>query len=120
FRFPPEHLCPLPLPVGFRYIGSIQKSGGRMRSRLILFILTLYLGLTVLGCTSKPATDNSADAGSNGTAGEDATKNGKEPREHKEHKEAQQEKKKEPVVVPAGTEVTVSLGSALGSKLSQS
>jgi len=91
-----------------------------MRSRLILFILTLYLGLTVLGCTSKPATDNSADAGSNGTASDDATKNGKEPREHKEHKEAQQEKKKEPVVVPAGTEVTVSLGSALGSKLSQS
>jgi hypothetical protein len=91
-----------------------------MRSRLILFILSLYLALTVLGCTSKPATDNATDTGNSGNASDTTAKSGKEPREHREHKEAREEKKKEPVVVPAGTEVTVSLGSALGSKLSQS
>jgi len=93
-----------------------------MRSRLILFILSVYLTLTVLGCTSKPATDNTADTSNTGNASDATAKSGKEPREHKEHKEAEakEEKKKEPVVVPAGTEVTVSLGSALGSKLSQS
>lgn len=96
-----------------------------MRSRLILFILSLYLALTVLGCTSKPATDNAADTGNNGNASDETAKSGKAPREHRERKEgreekAQEEKKKAPVVIPAGTEVTVSLGSALGSKLSQS
>jgi|SRR5271165_7074232 len=93
-----------------------------MRSRLILFILSIYLALTVLGCTSKPATDNAADTGNAGNASDATAKSSKEPREHKEHKEvkeAREEKKKEPVVVPSGTEVTVSLGSALGSKLSQ-
>ncbi len=91
-----------------------------MRSRLILFILSLYLALTVLGCTSKPATDNATDTGNAGNGSDTTAKSGKEPREHREHKEARAEKKKAPVVVPAGTEVTVSLGSALGSKLSQS
>lgn len=95
-----------------------------MRSRLILSILSLYLALTVLGCTSKPATDNANDTGNSENSSDTTAKSGKEPREHREHKEAreakQEEKKKEPVVVPAGTEVTVSLGSALGSKLSQS
>jgi hypothetical protein len=88
-----------------------------MRSRLILFTLSLYL-VVALGCTSKPATDsNSNDAnatdqnssanGDKGTAAES--------KERAERKEA----KKERSVVPAGTAITVSLGSALGSKLSQ-
>jgi len=93
-----------------------------MRSRLILFTLCVYLALAVLGCNSKPATDNATDTGNTGSSDASA-KSGKEPREHREHKEAKEEnkaeKKKEPVVVPAGTAVTVSLGSALGSKLSQ-
>ena len=90
-----------------------------MRSRLILFILSLYLALAVLGCTSKPPADNTTDTSNTDNAGDATAKGGKEAR-HREHKEAREEKKKEPVVVPAGTSVTVNLGSALGSKLSQS
>ena len=82
-----------------------------MRSRLALLTLSLYLALALLGC-SKPSTDSTSDANSTDTQGT----TGKGGKESKEHKEA---KKKEPVVVPAGTAVTVSLGSALGSKLSQ-
>ena len=90
-----------------------------MRSRLVLFILSLYLAFAVLGCTSKPAADNSSDtdnssANNNSASSDKDSKKGKESR-----KEAKEEKKREPVVVPAGTSITVSLGSALGSKLSQ-
>ncbi len=92
-----------------------------MRSRLILFTLSLYLTLSVLGCTSKPSSDSSATDTSNATDNQDTTAKGggkesKDRKEGKEHKEA----KREPIVVPAGTAVTVSLGSAIGSKLSQS
>ncbi len=91
-----------------------------MRSRLILLTLSLYLTLSVLGCTSKPSSDSSATDTSNATDSQDATAKGggkesKDRKESKEHKEA----KREPIVVPAGTAVTVSLGSAIGSKLSQ-
>jgi len=87
-----------------------------MRSRLVLFTLSLYLALTVLGCTSKPPADSTSDTGT-GTDTQGAT--GKGDKESKGGKEAR-EAKREPVVVPAGTAVTVSLGSAIGSKLSQS
>ena len=84
-----------------------------MRARLILLTLSVYLALSVLGCSSKPA-DTSAD---NTNATSDTEKSGKESKEHK--REAKEEKKKAPVVVPAGTSVVVSLGSAIGSKVSQ-
>ncbi len=103
-----------------------------MRSRAVLLTLSLYLAFAVLGCTSKPATDSSTDTSnttatdtdSTSTKSKGARKGGKEARERKESKEAKetkqaQEVKREPLVVPAGTAVTVSLGSALGSKLSQ-
>jgi hypothetical protein len=82
-----------------------------MRSRLVLLTLSLYLALAVLGCTSKPSTDNTANPEAQGTTANSNQQAG-------EHKEAH-EKKREPLIVPAGTSVTVSLGSALGSKLSQ-
>ncbi|HZQ96134.1 MAG TPA: hypothetical protein VFA67_14050 [Candidatus Sulfotelmatobacter sp.] len=93
-----------------------------MRSRLILFTLCLYLAFA-LGCNKPPAADNSNDPNAtdqNASAGTDSTGNAKEsgrqPRERKERKEP----RREHLTVPAGTAVTVSLGSALGSKLSQS
>ncbi len=86
---------------------------------LVLLSLSLYLALSLLGCT-KPS-DTTSDA-SNGTATGAQGAAGKESRERrdqdKERKEAR-ERKKEPLIVPAGTTVTVSLGSAIGSKLSQ-
>ena len=83
-----------------------------MRSRLVLFTLSFYLTLALLGCTSKPSPDdNTSDTGKTTDTSTGGSKKGS-----KEHKEA----KKQPIVVPAGTTITVSLGSALGSKLSQS
>lgn len=87
-----------------------------MRSRLSPLIITLYLVFAVLGCTSKPPADNATDS----NPATDSTASGKEGKESREHKEARKEKKKEPVIVPAGTSIVVSLGSALGSKLSNS
>ena len=91
-----------------------------MRSRLGTMMLYLCLMLAV-GCTSKPPADNTADnSNTNSNAASENGGKSKEARE-KEHREreAREEKKKEPIVVPAGTSVTVSLGAALGSKLSQ-
>ncbi len=92
-----------------------------MRSRSIPLILSLYLALSVLGCTSKPAADNnsSPDTSNNASNTTSPGNSAQEPKDHREHKEAREEKKKAPVVVPAGTSITVSLGSAIGSKLSQ-
>src|SRR5579863_7802167 len=88
-----------------------------MRSRLTLFTLCLYMMLAVLGCTSKPA-ENAADTSA--PAPDNTASSSKAPSEHREaRREPREEKKKEPVVLPAGTAITVSLGSALGSKLSK-
>lgn len=84
-----------------------------MRSRLVLLGLSFYFLFMVLGCSSKPASpDNPA---SPATETQDSANKAMEPgKEAKEH-----EAKKVPIVVPSGTSITVSLGSALGSKLSQ-
>jgi hypothetical protein len=88
-----------------------------MRARLIPFALSVYLALVVLGCTSKPPADNTAD---NNATSDTSNAKDKDSKEHRGSKNEAKEKKKEPVVVPAGTGITVSLGSAIGSKLSQS
>lgn len=99
-----------------------------MRSRLALLSLCVYLVFVVIGCNKPPSdntasnapTDNQTAAGNdqNAPASNAPAKEAREPREQREraeHKEA----KKQPLVVPAGTAITVSLGSALGSKLSK-
>lgn len=88
-----------------------------MRSRLSPLIIALYLVFAVLGCTSKPPADNAPD---NATTDSSAPSDNATPAKEAKHKEARKEKKKQPVIVPSGTSITVSLGSALGSKLSNS
>jgi hypothetical protein len=89
-----------------------------MHSRLLLLSLSLYLALSLSGCT-KPSTDSATETGTGTDAQSSTDKSGKESgKESKERKEAK-EAKRAPLIVPAGTAVTVSLGSALGSKLSQ-
>ena len=103
-----------------------------MRSRLGLLTLSFYLTLTILGCTSKPSTSSTPDSGTSadtksadnknpaGSAGSSAGSSaGGSAGSSAGGSAAGNETKKEPVVVPAGTSVTVSLGSALGSKVSQ-
>ncbi|HVN18877.1 MAG TPA: hypothetical protein VMU05_08895 [Dongiaceae bacterium] len=86
-----------------------------MRSRAVLLSLCLYVAFAVTGC-NKPPSDSTADTTANDTQTSSAADTGtKQAREHKEHRES----KREPLVVPSGTTITVSLGSAIGSKLSQ-
>ena len=89
-----------------------------MRVRLTVLTLSFYLVFALLGCTSKPAApDNSnnpsATPATQGAA--NGTTEANEPKEQKEPREA----KREPIIVPTGTSVTISLTTALGSKLSQ-
>lgn len=96
-----------------------------MRSRLALLSLCVYLAFAVIAC-NKPPSDNAAPTNSQTAAGTDQNapaqnapaKEAREPREQREHAE-HKEAKKEPLVVPAGTPITISLGSAIGSKLSK-
>src|SRR5580700_7551207 len=113
--------CPCPPDSGTFAIAPAIATEILMRLRLLLFTLSFYLALSVLGCTSKPSSDGSTDTAA-GTDAQDTTgKSGKESKERKEPKEAREGKeRREPLVVRAGTAVTVSLGSAIGSKLSQS
>jgi hypothetical protein len=68
----------------------------------------------LLGCNSKPASD---DNNANGTGqASDSTNAGSGNGAGTERKDARERKRQ---VVPAGTTITVSLGSAIGSKLSQ-
>jgi hypothetical protein len=87
-----------------------------MRSRLLLFALSFYLTLTLLGCTSKPASDSNADNSANNPDNSQTADNQGSGKAHKTTREARE---RQPLVVPAGTTITVSLGSALGSKLSK-
>lgn len=87
-----------------------------MKSSLVLLSLSLYFAIAMLGCSSKQSTsDNSARIGA---ADAQSTPDNGAPASDKEAKE-RKEVKKEPIVIPAGTTVTVNLGSAIGSKLSQ-
>ncbi|MGC2447125.1 MAG: hypothetical protein WA477_05730 [Candidatus Sulfotelmatobacter sp.] len=98
-----------------------------MHPRLAILSLCVYLAIAVVAC-NKPPSDNAANAptDSQTAAGNDQNvpaqntpaKKASEPRENREHAE-HKEARKEPLVVPAGTPITVSLGSAVGSKLSK-
>lgn len=75
----------------------------------------------MLGCSSKSSSNNSTDSNApdaqsaDNKGGNGESNEAKERREHAAHKEA----KREPIIIPAGTPITVSLGAALGSKLSK-
>lgn len=89
-----------------------------MRSRVLLLSLCLFIAFAVTGC-NKPASDSSSDTAANDTqtSGSNEKAPSKEAREHKEHE--RKEAKRPPLVVPSGTAITISLSSAIGSKLSK-
>lgn len=92
-----------------------------MRTHLFLLTLSLCLASAGIGCSSKPPADNTtANSDAQNAPGQNAPGNSgtAENREEGRRKEAR-ERKREPIVVAAGTAINVRLGSALGSKLSQ-
>jgi hypothetical protein len=90
-----------------------------MRTYLYLLALILCLAFSGVGCTSKPPADNTAaNSDAQNPSGQSAPGNGATSERREERKEAR-ERKREPIVVAAGTAINVRLGSALGSKLSQ-
>jgi hypothetical protein len=89
-----------------------------MRSRLILLPVAAYLSFLVLGCTSKPSSDSANSNQMNPAPAPDSANSAPSPMAAAAKAEPRKEEKKA-VVVPAGTAVVVSLGSSLGSKLSQ-
>ena len=89
-----------------------------MRSRLVILLLCVYL-VFVVGCNKPPADTAAANAApDNQPAASPDNASTKEPSEHKEHAE-HREARREPLVVPSGTAITISLGSAVGSKVSK-
>jgi hypothetical protein len=81
-----------------------------MRLRWTALCLSLYLSLALLGCSSKPtgangSGDTSSSSGTNPPDSAGSTKTPPPPLR--------------PLLVPAGTELTVRLGQTLGSKISQ-
>jgi LysM repeat protein len=103
-----------------------------MRSRLILLTLACYLAFTALACTSKPpandaanpaATGTDANNPAGGTAGAYDSRSGNSGRgtmaPGKTAADTKSAPMVQPLVVPAGTIITVRLGETLSSKESQ-
>jgi hypothetical protein len=82
-----------------------------MRSRLTALSLGLYLALSLVACSKPPASSETGQSNQESTAGGNAGA-AKAPA-------AAKAEAPKPVVIPAGTVLTVRLGEALGSKISQ-
>lgn len=80
--------------------------------------MTLSLAFAMLGCSSKSSPNNSGTDSTATDAQSADSKGGSEAKERREHP-AHKEAKREPIIVPAGTPITINLGSAIGSKISK-
>jgi hypothetical protein len=85
-----------------------------MRSRGWLSVMSFLLLLTLVAC-SKPASNTAANPADQNTAAQPAGAGGSAPANNSAQPQASQA---QPVVVPAGTTLTVRLGQAVGSKIS--
>ncbi|HET7209119.1 MAG TPA: hypothetical protein VFI95_21255 [Terriglobales bacterium] len=84
-----------------------------MRARFLAIAIACYLLVAALGCSKQPANtadnpDNTATSSATNAPAEPAAKPAEKPRAEVK-----------PVVLPAGTVLTVRLGEAVGSKISQ-
>ena len=90
-----------------------------MRSRLSLFTLFLYVSLSLLGC-SKPADQTATSSATPDNASNSSpAAPAKEGRSSARSRAEAEKPKPAPIVVPAGTTLTVKLGQSIGSKISQ-
>src|SRR5437588_7013552 len=93
-----------------------------MRSRIWILTLGLLLILALLGCSKKPE-QPATSTDQNQPSGTESAKAGNEPAKAGSAKPGAAERKPEaakPIVVPAGTVITVRLNDAVGTKISQS
>jgi hypothetical protein len=89
-----------------------------MRSRLAILALGLYLSFALLACSKKP--DQSTDATQPPDANAPAQTQPAQAQPMQAQPKAEPKRvKAEPIIVPAGTALTVRLGEAVGSKISQ-
>jgi hypothetical protein len=96
---------------------------GIMRSRLVTLTLGLFLTFVVLGCNSKPAdstASNSSDSAASPAPNSsgDSAGSGSAMSNMSNMKSEAKPAAPKPLVVPAGTVLTVRLGQAVGSKIS--
>ena len=103
-----SHCHANPLPIKLE---SVQMEG-IMRSRSVLLTISLALILVGLACSRKAPSDN-ANPTSNS-----ATNTTADPNSANQQNQAPAPAPNPPLVVPSGKTVTISLGTALGSKLS--
>lgn len=87
-----------------------------MRSRSILLTLSLAVILASTACSRKPSSDNANNASSSGATNSAADTNANTNSANQQNEPAPAPRP--PLVVPSGKTVTISLGTALGSKLS--
>jgi hypothetical protein len=89
-----------------------------MRSRLAVLALGLYLSFALLACSKKP--DQTTDAAQTPDASAPAQTQPAQAQPMPAEPKAEPKRvKAEPIIVPAGTALTVRLGQAVGSKISQ-
>ena len=91
-----------------------------MKSRFMTVMLGLILSLTLLACTKKPSPTSQMDNSSNANPPANAPEqNPATPANAPAATEPKRAEAPQPIVIPAGTAITVRLGEALGSKISQ-
>jgi hypothetical protein len=88
-----------------------------MRSRAVAITLALYLSFALLAC-SKKNNDTTADSDTASPSAQDQS-TGSAAQNEKMAKSERARPQAKPLVVPAGTVITVRLGQSLGSKTSQ-
>jgi hypothetical protein len=88
-----------------------------MRSRAVAITLALYLSFALLAC-SKKNNDTTADSDTASPSAQDQS-TGSAAQNEKMAKSERARPQPKPLVVPAGTVITVRLGQSLGSKTSQ-
>src|SRR5277367_4372171 len=102
---------------------DIKTYGGTMRTRFVTLTLGLFLLFVAIGCNkNQPAADNSATTDNNSMAPAPAPADNTAATQAPVKVEKPREVRKEPpppLVVPAGTTLTISLAQAVGSKISQ-
>lgn len=86
-----------------------------MRSRFVTSLTTLFLAAALVACSKQPSEPASSAPGDNAAGNAPAAEGAKTGQSQK----AKEEAPAAPTVVPAGTVLTVRLGQAVGSKISQ-